>query len=95
MWGMRMDFDKDKLKSEYLNGSYAEIATLLGVEAAMKLHSRYRGTQVSFPVELVSREYIFQQITDEYNGYNARELAVKYGYTEKWIRKILKEKHNV
>lgn len=90
MWGMRMEFDKDKLKSEHLNGSYAEIATLLGVEAAMKLHSRYRGTQVSFPVELVSREYIFQQITDEYNGYNTRELAVKYGYTEKWIRKILK-----
>ena len=24
-------------------------------------------------------------------GYNIKELATKYGYTEKWVRKILKE----
>ena len=45
-----------------------------------------------FPVELFSRDFIREQIVNEYNGSNIRELAIKYGYTEKWIRKIVKEK---
>ena len=81
---------KNELKAEHLCGVYAEIATILDVEAAIKLHSRYRGTQISFPVELLSREYIFEQIKTEYDGTNIRELATKFGYTEKWIRKIVK-----
>ena len=92
MWGTRMKITAKQLEPENLNGSYAEIAALLGVEAALKLHSCYRGTQVSFPVEFLSREYIFEQIKEEYDGTNIRELATKYGYTEKWIRKIVKSK---
>ena len=90
MRGIRMNINKEKLKPTHLNGAYAEIASILGIEAALKLHSHYRGTQISFPVELLSREYIFEQINNEYNGTNIRELATKYGYTEKWIRKIVK-----
>ena len=86
----RMNINKEKLKPDYLNGAYAEIANLLGVEATLKLYNQYRGTQVSFPVEFISRDYIFSQIKQEYTGTNIRELATKYGYTEKWIRKILK-----
>ena len=83
--------DKVKIKGEYLNGAYSELAALLGIDAVLKIHSKYRGTQMFFPVELFSREFIVKQIVEEYNGYNVRELATKYGYTEKWIRKILKE----
>lgn len=86
-----MSIDKNKIKGEYLNSTYSEIANLLGIEAALKLHSKYRGTQIFFPVELFSRDFIVKQIVEEYNGYNVRELATKYGYTEKWIRKILKD----
>lgn len=85
-----MKIDKEELHPEHLNGAYAEIAAILGVDAAQKLHNQYRGTQVSFPVELLSRKYIFSQIKKEYNGSNIKELATKYGYTEKWIRKIVK-----
>ena len=90
MWGSRMDIKDKTIKPEHLCGVYAEIATLLGMDAALKLHNRFRGTQVSFPVELLSREYVFAQIKKEYDGTNIRELATKYGYTEKWIRKIVK-----
>ena len=86
-----MNINKDKLKASQLNGAYAEIAASLGVDAALKLHSRYRGTQISYPVELLNRKYIFEQIINEYDGTNVRELATKYGYTEKWIRKIVKD----
>lgn len=86
-----MNISKEKLKPTHLNGAYAEIAAILGIDATLKLHSRYRGTQISFPVELLNREYIFEQINNEYDGTNVRELATKYGYTEKWIRKIVKD----
>lgn len=81
----------DKIKGECLNGAYSELAALLGIDAVLKLHGKYRGTQVFFPVELFSREFIIGQIIDEYNGHNIKELATKYGYTEKWVRKILKD----
>ncbi len=80
-----------KIKGEYLNGAYSELAAILGIDAVLKLHAKYRGTQLFFPVELFSREFIIMQIIDEYNGHNIKELATKYGYTEKWIRKILKD----
>jgi len=91
MRGVTIAIDKNKIKGEYLNGAYSELAGLLGIDAVLKLHSKYRGTQVFFPVELFSREFIIKQIVDEYDGYNIRELATKYGYTEKWVRKILKD----
>ena len=90
MRGILMEKEKQSLSSENLNGIYSEIASILGIEAAVKLHEKYRGTQVTFPVEILSREYIFEQMRNEYNGYNVREIAVKYGYTEKWVRKVLK-----
>ena len=83
--------EKEKLKGEYLNGSYSELAEIIGIDAVLKLHSRYRGTQIFLPVELFSREFIAEQIVNEYTGHNVRELATKYGYTEKWVRKILKD----
>ncbi len=95
MRGTRMDLNGEKLKPSDLCGAYAEIAAILGVDAALKLHNRYRGTQVSFPVELLSREYIFEKIINEYNGNNVRELATQYGYTEKWVRKIIKSKEKI
>ncbi len=95
MWGMRMNMSSKKLKPEHLNGIYAEIANLLGVDVAAQLHRQYRGTQISFPVELICREYIFDQIKKEYTGTNIRELATKYGYTEKWIRKIVKNSRDI
>lgn len=83
--------DPAKIKGEYLNGAYSELAEVLGIDAVLKIHSTYRGQQVFFPVDLFSKDFIRQQIIDEYNGYNVKQLATKYGYTEKWIKKILKE----
>lgn len=83
--------ESEKIKGEYLSGIYSEIATLLGIDAALKLHADYKGQQVFFPMELFSKDFIKSQIVAEYDGYNVKQLATKYGYTEKWVRKILKE----
>ena len=84
--------DKAKIKGECLNGAYSELASTIGIDAVLRIHSKYRGTSMFFPVELYSREFILSQIVNEYNGKNIKQLAVKYGYTEKWIRKILKDR---
>ena len=86
-----MEFDLEKVAFDDLNDIYGEIANLLGLDAAIAIYNKFRGTQVSFPLEMLSKEFIFRQIRNDYNGYNIRELATKYGYTEKWIRKIVTE----
>ena len=84
-----------KLKAEDLNGVYAELAELLGLDAVQKLFCRYRGTQISFPVRLFSSTHIRDSIRRKYNGSNIRSLAMEYGYTERWIRKLLRTEDTV
>lgn len=83
--------DPKIIKNEYLNSAYSELANLIGIDAVLMIHSTYRGQQVFFPVDLFSKDFIKHQIINEYDGNNVRQLALKYGYTEKWIKKILKE----
>ena len=91
MQGVIFEMYVSNIKCEYLNGAYSELANLLGIEAVLKIHSAYRGQQITFPVQLFSKEFLKKQIVDEYNGYNIKQLATKYGYSEKWVRQILKE----
>ena len=89
--GGQVEVDLSKLKCEYLNGAYNDFANLLGMDAVLKIHAAYRGQQITFPVELFSKEFIALQIVQEYDGFNVKQLATKFGYSEKWIRKILKD----
>ena len=91
MQGVAFIMDEKNIKGEYLNGAYSDLANLLGIEAVLKIHSAYRGQQMSFPVQLFSKTFLKKQIVEEYDGYNVKQLATKYGYSEKWVRKILKE----
>ena len=85
-----MTFIKEKDESfEKFSTLYKEIAELLGEENTIILYNHFKGQQVSFPLHLYSGEYIKKCIYEEYNGSNIRELALKYGFTERWIRKIL------
>ena len=84
------EMDPKDIECEYLNGVYAEIANLLGVEAALTMHTAFRGQQLNFPVNFFTSDFIREQVIREYDGGNVKQLATKYGYSEKWIRKILK-----
>ena len=91
MRGGQVEMDLSRLKCDHLNGAYNDFANLLGIDAVLKIHAAYRGQQITFPVELFSKEFIALQIVNEYDGYNVKQLATKFGYSEKWIRKILKD----
>lgn len=74
---------------QMLNSVYKEISEKLGIDAAVELHRLFKGQQISFPVRLLEPEKVQNRITQEYDGTNIRDLANRYGYSEKSIRRIL------
>ncbi len=75
--------------ADLYNGIYRELSDILGDEAAVKLYLLFKGQQISFPIRLYSPEKIRRQVQKEYNGANLHELARKYSYSEKTIRRML------
>lgn len=77
--------------AELLNNIYREISEKLGMDTAMELYRMFKGQQISFPVRFFNPVRIQQLIVQEYDGSNIRTLAIKYNYSEKTVRRILKE----
>ena len=76
---------------QMLHSIYREISEKLGMDTAMDIYQLFRGQQVSFPMRFFNAECIRRSIVQEYDGTNIKGLAVKYGYSEKTIRRILRE----
>lgn len=70
---------------------YEEIANVLGPDAAVTVHKLFRGQQIMFPQKLYKKEYIHNYIKQNYDGKNVRELAQKFGYSDRRVRQILNE----
>ena len=85
------DMEHLKKEIEGLNEVYKEIADEIGVENALAIYRMFRGSQVSFPSRLFSKEHIHKSIIEEYDGTNVSQLAQKYNYSERSIWRILKE----
>ena len=51
----------------------------------------YHGTQMNFPQKLHNPEYVKMVVPLEYDGTNIKQLAKKYNYSEKTIRRMIKE----
>lgn len=83
--------------SELLNAVYKELAEKLGMDTAMKIYQLFKGQQINFPIRFFNPNKIQELIVQEYDGSNVRTLATKYNYSEKTIRRIIKEsvKNNV
>ena len=77
--------------TELLNNVYKEISEKLGVDAAMEIYRMFKGQQINFPVRFFNPARIQRIIIEEYDGTNIRTLATKYNYSEKTIRRIIKE----
>ena len=77
--------------SELLNAVYKEISEKLGMDTAMDIYQMFKGQQINFPVRFFNPARIQQIIAKEYDGTNVRTLAIKYNYSEKTIRRIIKD----
>jgi len=72
-------------------GDLKKIAELVGVEAAIKIGMYFRGTYIY----IGSRPNVLREIRDskirkDYDrGLSVKRLSIKYGLTERYIKKIL------
>ncbi len=82
---------------EDLPGGYQEIGKIIGVENAVKLSEKLGGLSYYFPqLDAVLRKKRDQVIQREFKtgkwpsvSAACRELAIRYGLTEVWIREII------
>lgn len=77
------------IKKEHLKGIYADMLDYFDFEKIKLIHKHYRGLQICLPTRLLSASYVKKQVKKEYNGKNLKELARKYDYSERWIRKMI------
>lgn len=76
---------------ELLNAVYKEISEKLGMDTAMEIYRMFKGQQISFPMRFFNPVRIQKCILQEYDGTNLKTLAIKYGYSEKTVRRIIRE----
>lgn len=87
------DIEKKSTNINTLNGVYETMSELIGFDNVLKLYENFRGSQVNFPTRLFSKEFVLQEALRLYDGTSEsiNSIAVKYGYSERTIRKLLKE----
>ncbi len=78
-------------EADLFNDAYKEIANILGLDAAIRIYQMYKGQQITFPIHLFNAKRIQRSVIKEFDGTNIRDLAKKYGYSEKTVRRMIKD----
>lgn len=79
----------EHVEMDDLEGGARGIAEVIGVPATIKLMRCYGGTNLYVPKpDDVIRRMRDARIRKEYNGYNAKSLAYRYGLAERTIQVI-------
>ncbi len=74
-----------------LNDVYKELVELIGYDNTMILYTHFKGQQITFPVKLYNPESICEMVKSQYDGKNAKQLSRTYGYSERWIKELIKK----
>lgn len=76
-----------------LNGVYEAISELIGFDNTTKLYKHFACSQINFPTRLFSNEFVLSEAVKAYDGTSEsiNKIAVKYNYSERTIRKLLKD----
>ena len=79
-----------ELKISDLPPQFENIAMRIGIDITKVLFEEFWGTSVYFPTEkMIYKEARDREIISEYNGFNHKELAVKFNMSESYIRAII------
>ena len=85
------EVDAMEKERELYNSVCREISEIVGLEATLKIYLRFKGQQVNFPVRLYNPHLIQKNVIKEFDGSNIPELARKYDYSEKTIRRMIRD----
>jgi len=78
------------LKLSDLPPQFENIADRIGLDKAKMLFEEFGGTSVYFPTEkMIYKEARDREIISQFNGFNHKELAVKYDMSESYVRSII------
>ena len=86
----------EKKSNTVLNGVYETICELIGFDNTVKIYENFCGSQINFPTRLFSKGFVLQEALKAYDGTSEsiNKIAVKYNYSERTIRKLLKDHLN-
>ena len=88
-----IDIDNNLKNSNTLNGVYESMSEIIGFDNVVRLYENFRGSQINFPTRLFSKEFVLQEAIKAYDGTSEsiNTIATKYAYSERTIRKLLKD----
>lgn len=82
-----------EISAECLPESYQALAEIIGVENTLKIARSLGGLVYYYPkLDNLLQKKRDDRIRREFTGCNHKELAIKYGLTERWIREIVQIK---
>lgn len=81
----------EKVDVVTLHQFYRSLSELVGTEAMLRIYEQYRGTQLTIPVHLYDRKLAAERVREQFNGHNQQELSRRYGYSQKWVYKVLRK----
>ncbi len=82
-----------KIKIEDLDEEQKQLAELIGIDKYKILLQTYGGMSIYIPKpDSFAATIRNEQIKQEFNGSNFKELSRKYGLTEVWVRNIVSDK---
>jgi len=73
-----------------VNGDYAEIVRVLGVEAALKIYIHFRGCSLNFPKHFYKPDYVVEIASKCADRREREKIAITCGYTSQWIERRVK-----
>ena len=83
----------ERVQLENLDEEQKILAELIGLDGFKNLVRAFNGTSIYVPkIESLEKAVRDELIKEEFDGGNYRELALKYGLTETWIRNIVLDK---
>lgn len=86
-----------QMEQSNVNNRYEEIISIIGFDSFIKMSRHYGGTSVYVPAyENISRDFKYKMIMDELfkSGLSVKELAVKYGVSERTIYRLIRKRRD-
>ncbi len=88
-----MDDFLDELMLEDLSGDQYDLAECIGLEVYIKLVRTFAGLPITIPMpKSINKRARNRRIAKEFNGYNSKALARKYGLSKRRINELTAEK---
>ncbi|KRL38352.1 hypothetical protein FD20_GL001973 [Liquorilactobacillus uvarum DSM 19971] len=85
---------KEPIDIESLQSFYKGLSEIIGIDAMLAVYEHYRGSQLTIPTHLYDRKRAAIQVLKKYDGSNSQFLARKYGYSQKWVMKMIHQADN-